>query len=364
MYNPGGLSGGQYSVFKFAGELSDNHNVTLFYVNHKSLVKESNKRFKTRGILYIPKLSKNPFIYNLIENIYDRFVLGPFLKKNKIDYIIGTQKLDAVKAVSLGKKYNIKVVNFIFETPDWLKRNLPYWEEKWNSDKTLREYWNKFKKALPESDYIIANSGITAEETKKWVGIDVSGIVYPGVIKKFKFSENISKNNQIIYIGRLSPNKNVDEIILALHELQLDLKLVVCGAGSSENELRNIVKEKKVNVEFLGRVTEESKWQELQKSLFMVFPSSFEGFGMPPMEALMTEIPCICSDIKIFKEVYKDKVEYFREHNIEELASKIKYLYINSDYREKRGKEGRSYVIQNFGWEKSRKEIEKILKLN
>ena len=94
----------------------------------------------------------------------------------------------------------------------------------------------------------------------------------------------------------------------------------------------------------------------------MVFPSSFEGFGIPPMEALACGIPCICSDIPILKEVYKDYVEYFKEHNIDDMSDRISYLLENPLHCNERGKIGKEYVEDNFGWDKSAQKLEMKLK--
>ena len=102
--------------------------------------------------------------------------------------------------------------------------------------------------------------------------------------------------------------------------------------------------------------------QFTHESVFMVFPSSFEGFGMPPGEALMLEKPCICSNIPVLKEIYGDYVEYFREHDINQLAKKMKYLIENPAYRKKRGREGRRFVLQTYDWGSSARRFIKILR--
>jgi len=116
-----------------------------------------------------------------------------------------------------------------------------------------------------------------------------------------------------------------------------------------------------VKCEFKGRITDHEKWLLIKKSKFMVFPSSFEGFGMSPMEALYCERPCIVSDIPIFKEVYQDKVEYFEEHNVTELTRLINKLANHPKYCREKGINGRKYVENTFGWLRSAKKIERIL---
>ena len=85
----------------------------------------------------------------------------------------------------------------------------------------------------------------------------------------------------------------------------------------------------------------------------MVFPSSFEGFGMPPMEALLHGIPCICSDLPILREVYENHVIYFKEHDIKDLAIKIEYFLENIGSLSKITEPGKQYVLNKYGWDKS-----------
>ena len=84
-------------------------------------------------------------------------------------------------------------------------------------------------------------------------------------------------------------------------------------------------------VEFKGKMDEYTKWVEIKKSLFMILPSSFEGFGMPPAEALYCKIPCIASDLPVLRENYGDYLEYFPARNVEALRTKIEFLINKSD---------------------------------
>ena len=93
----------------------------------------------------------------------------------------------------------------------------------------------------------------------------------------------------------------------------------------------------------------------------MVFPSSFEGFGMPPMEALAAGTPCICSNIPILRELYGEYVDYVEVHDIKMMAEKIKLLATDKNYREMSASRGKKYIGENFGWERAASQIETIL---
>jgi len=357
------FGGGDYSMFKFAEALAkQGHQIVVFYLGNQKLLSQNiNPTFKVFKKFNIELDFKGRGLINIvIDYIYDECFLYRYLKRNcdKIDFIVGYQREMALKAMKLRARYKLKTALFTFETPGWLMEKWPAWRSIYLNDSKLRKSWDLYKKALISSDLIIANSNITCDETWKWIGRTSDLVLYPGISPMETPDKNIAKQKQIIYVGRLEENKNVNEIIEALALSKLDVKLVVCGRGSLERELIELSKIKRVNVVFKGEVEEEPTWAEIKKSLFMVFPSSFEGFGMPPMEALTMGIPCICSNIPILKEIYGNYVEYFEEHDIVGLGEKMKMLLANSDYIKERGELGSRFVQSKFGWEKSDKKLE------
>jgi len=360
------FGGGGYSVYKYFEYFAKRgHRVHLLYVTNPSFkIKQSNFITYTKPMIPL-KLKGVNYINKFLERLTDTVMIPHLIKKNRFDYIVGYQRRTAIKATKLSEKYNLKVANIIFETPDWLMSEWNDWEKIWRKNKRLRNSWKKFANSLGKSDIIIANSKLTQKYVEKWINKKISGFVYPGVdVLNGSDRKKPSRENQIVFIGRLQKNKNVNIIIEALALLKIDCKLIICGDGPERQKLEALANELNVRVSFLGRVTERRKWEELQKSFLMVYPSSFEGFGIPPMEALACEIPCICSDIPIFKEIYNDKVDFFKEHDIDELAEKIKFLLENPQYCKMRGDKGKEYVEINFGWDKSAHKIEVILNKN
>jgi len=357
------VAGGSYAQYKFGEYLAKRGNyVTIFggdrpvFFKNYQLPKKLKLNFRGK----FPKLFKGWEVIDTIwKKIYLHFVIIPYMKKEKPDYIVGFLREEAITTVKLSKKLGIKSINFIFETPIWMKKQI--------GNRFKNEYRGKFKKswektkfAYQETNFLIPNSELTRKECSQWLKRIVEVPIYPGMdfIRK---KSNIREKNQIIYIGRLNEYKNVDILIEALSMVKDAPKLVIIGCGEEENKLKGLSNKLNVKCDFKGRVTDEEKWLELRKSMFMVFPSSFEGFGIPPAESLICGKPCICSHIPIFHEVYQNKVEYFEENNVIDLAKKIKFLLNNANYRKKKGKEGKKYVKSKFSWKKSAEKIEKIL---
>ena len=369
MDNAKGIGGGDYSIFKFAEYLAKIGNKVKVFASKENEFYKNYELPKNLSITYrsvVPYLFKGCGRVDLFwDKIFTKIFIENYIKKNKnIDFIAGYQTSSAIKATKLGKKYGLKVINFVFESPTWLEKQLG---DKWTNDLKKPRYkklWDDFEDSLKHCDIIFVNSNITNKETKIWLKSKVDATIYPGI--DFDIVKNIpeqKKENQIIYIGRLHKYKNVDEIVKSLAKIKSPPKLAICGDGPEKEKLMQLASKLKINCVFKGQLTDYEKWAEIKKSKFMVFPSSMEGFGMPPMEALYCGVPCICSDLPVFREVYKNKVEYFKEHNINDLKRKILFLLENTNYCIKRGKEGKRYIENRFSWLKSARKIEKIIKL-
>ena len=359
------FGGGDFAVYKYFEYLSlRGHEVVCYYTSYPDFFKSYDNFICKKKIFFDYKFKGMGILNATIEKIYDKFVLNNYLEKHssEIDFIVGYQKDTAIKAVNLGRKHNIKVANLIFETPLWLEKEWNAWSEIWRGSKTLRSKWQNFKTSLHKSEIIIAISKMTAKETKKWSGREVGGVAYPGfTIPDSIKNLDVPKENQIIFVGRLVNNKNVADILKALSLIKNPPKLVICGNGDEYHNLISLSNKLNLRCDFMGKVDEEKKWLEIKKSLCMVFPSSFEGFGMPPMEALAAGTPCICSNIPILCELYGEYVDYVEVHDIKMMAEKIKLLATDKNYREMSASRGKKYIGENFGWERAASQIETIL---
>ena len=359
------VGGGSYAMFKFAEHLAKlGHNITVFTdlkpIFYRDYYLPTNLKLVYRG--GISKLFKGSSRLDEIWDwIYFKIVVKQYVRVNRdIDFVVGFLRESAIKAANIGKKYNIKTANFIFESPPWMinqlgKRFLNEYKGK------FKKSWERTRKAYQETDILFPISNLTRRECIKWLKRRIEKPIYPGVEILF-FNQNIKEENQVIYVGRLNEYKNINRIIEAFSKLKNPPKLVIVGTGEEEKKLKKLANKLNVLCEFKGKLNDAEKWNEIQKSMFMVFPSSFEGFGMPPAEALVCKKPCICSDIPILKEVYTSKVEYFKTGNLKDLIKKIEFLLGHSEYRKKRGEEGREYILSKYSWRKSAKRIENILK--
>ena len=152
----------------------------------------------------------------------------------------------------------------------------------------------------------------------------------------------------ILYLGLRIAHKNVEGVIRAfLHLVDdfPDLKLVIAGSRYSTPDM---VDRWKVDPRLTGKLIEipDPKDEEIVR-LFsgakaFVFPSFAEGFGLPPLEAMASGVPVVCSDIPVFREVYGDAVRYVDPGAPESIASGVRDVLGDgalADSLRKRGRE-------------------------
>lgn len=133
------------------------------------------------------------------------------------------------------------------------------------------------------------------------------------------------KNNTIVFVGNVKRHKGLVTLLNAfsmLKDTDLELKIIgekqgfITGLDLDESAYKNVV--------FTGKLDNESLFYEIQHAKFLVQPSIYEGFGIPPLEALYLGTQPIVSDIEVFREIYDGlPVIFFKTDDCEDLAKAI-----------------------------------------
>ena len=170
-------------------------------------------------------------------------------------------------------------------------------------------------------DLIISPSKLVANYLKDF-GND-SKIVPVGIdLRKFVYSEQ--KENYYLFIGRLTQDKGVLEVLEAASELP-DQKFKIAGTGPLKETVRRYANKYR-NIEYLGFVSEEEKINLLKNARLLIVPSRAETFGVVYIEAMASGTPAIGSaetrEIGILKESYNGW--YVKYGDSKELANKIR----------------------------------------
>jgi glycosyltransferase involved in cell wall biosynthesis len=129
-------------------------------------------------------------------------------------------------------------------------------------------------------------------------------------------------------------------------------------AGGYNKKVFNSPEVKSSNITFIQNFSDETLVNLYKNCLAVIYPSKFEGFGIPLLECIYFDKPIICSNIKVFKEIGNDYPNFFDLDNADELKS---YLEIIKSGRELK-KGNREDVLKKYSWFNSSKVI--IKKLN
>jgi len=272
--------------------------------------------------------------------------------------------------------------------------------------------WHKFvypQKQAQKADLIVAISESTKRDLVNLYQIDTEKIkvIYPGVDKKFrpinrndpgllrarkKYNLPIDEKGFILYFGTIEPRKNILALIRAFEQIKeeknlpplqiqwrgfeglvkkeeqgidfSDLKLVISGAkGWLYKEVFDKAKNSffRKDIIFTGYIDEEDKPYLYNLAEVFVYPSFFEGFGLPPLESMACGVPTIVSNNSSLPEVAREGAVMIDANNVNELSFVIRKILESRELRNQLVAKALEKAKQ-FNWDKTAKEFLKIFK--
>ncbi len=171
----------------------------------------------------------------------------------------------------------------------------------------------------------------------------------------------------VLYAGNIKPHKNLERLIEAFHTLRQDpdlahVKLLIIGDEVSKYAtLRRAVHRYKLHkhVRFFGFVPDKTLAVLYRLARVFVFPSLYEGFGFPPLEAMAAGAPVITSNVSSLPEVVGDAALLIDPLDPAAIANAMRRVLMDSDLREDLRQRGLRRV-QEFSWERSVRRVREI----
>jgi glycosyltransferase involved in cell wall biosynthesis len=156
-----------------------------------------------------------------------------------------------------------------------------------------------------------------------------------------------------LFLGSLNPRKNLRGAIAAIDRVRAatgeDLRLVVIGQGKDIFAGRGEADACPSFVEFAGYADDREKWAYLRGAELLLMPSFLEGFGLPVAEALRVGTPVVASDIAVFRELYRDTVEYVDPRSPASIADGIHRILKDRARHAVLAQRGRE-LVERFTW--------------
>lgn len=156
----------------------------------------------------------------------------------------------------------------------------------------------------------------------------------------------------ILAVGSMDPRKNFKNLVQAFENLgDINADIVIAG-GTNPRVFKNKSISFSSNVKYLGYVSDNQLKALYEKAYCFVYPSFYEGFGLPPLEAMSVGCPVIVSNVASLPEVCGSNAIYCDPNDVNDIAEKIAYIVENPEIREK-------YKIKaiehssNFTWKES-----------
>lgn len=221
------------------------------------------------------------------------------------------------------------------------------------SEASRRDILRFYPEADPERVQVVPNA------------IDEAFLEDPGEEEMQRVKERYQiRGRFILYVGNIKPHKNLDRLVLAFSLLKQrpghqDVKLLIIGDQlHQQGFLRRAVEGARVrqDVRFFGFVPDQTLSALYRLASVFAFPSLYEGFGLPPLEAMACGTPVVTSRISSLPEVVGDAAVLVDPLSVDDIASSLERVLGDEELRRDLVVRGRARVRQ-FSWERSVKTV-------
>ena len=248
--------------------------------------------------------------------------------------------------------------------------------------KESARYYGHIDEAVRWTDHIIAVSESTKRDTMQHLGVPEEKItvVYEAAnpifrpVDREKAQQEVRNRHGvdgpfILFVSTIEPRKNVPTLLRAVWQLQQcykeDIRLVLAGGkGWLYEDAFALVEELKLDgrVHFVGRVSSEDLLYLYNAAEMLAHPAFYEGFGLPPLEAMACGLPPVVSNVASLPEVVGDAGLLIDPHDTDELTVAMWRLLNDNGLRREMREKGLRQA-ERFSWERAARETQQIYRL-
>jgi glycosyltransferase involved in cell wall biosynthesis len=173
-----------------------------------------------------------------------------------------------------------------------------------------------------------------------------------GILPTYK--RNVKKEDYILFTGQRSGYKNFERFIEAIAPIlnRYNLRLICTGSAFTEEETTLLNQHKIIEKTKAVFVPENGLQNIYSKALMFVFPSLYEGFGIPILEAFASGCPALLSRTSCFPEIAEDAAMYFDPYSVNDMRQTMEKVLLDSSIQKTLSEDGFER-LKHFSWEKT-----------
>lgn len=224
------------------------------------------------------------------------------------------------------------------------------------------------RQVLHQADRIFCNSLTTAQDVQHFLKVPSQKLVITPLAcdhERFQFLD-LPTSNYFLYIGRGNPHKNIDRLIRAFAQLPQAQNYELWLAGSFDSRYTPGLQQLAISlgiqaqVKFLDYVPEQELPRLINRAIALVFPSLWEGFGLPVLEAMACGTPVITSNISALKEVAGEAAILVNPYKTKEITAAMQDLLQDQGLRSHLCDRGLARAKQ-FTWQQTAAATQSVL---
>ena len=188
-------------------------------------------------------------------------------------------------------------------------------------------------------------------------------VIPHGVEAEFFSLDRTHLDPYVLCVSTLHPHKNFERLIRAWARRKREYRLVITGVrGFGAQSIEALIAELRVgdSVQLTGWVPREEIYRLYERALASIFPSTFEGFGLPVLEALAAGVPVACSDIPVLHEVAGDAALFFDPLDEGAIAASLDRIVSDAALRAQLSAAG-PLRARGFTWERTAEQTLRVL---
>ncbi|SFB67922.1 Glycosyltransferase involved in cell wall bisynthesis [Brevinema andersonii] len=318
-----------------------------------------NGRFLTQNITGVQRVAMN-FTKELAGRVVDLQVFTPPFRGSE-DSLLPLRVLPALKPYSLFweqiklpltlKKCDF-LLNFGNTAPIFVKNQAVMIHDaafmrqpEWFSRSFAFYYRVLIPQIVKRARFLMTVSQFSKDEIINCFGVDSERILVLPLWLDSIFSSEIQrpiaeKKKYILSVASIEPRKNYSSLLKAFSQQKTNVTLKLAGGATHHFAS---VDNKYIDpcIQFLGRMNDQQLVSLYRNALFFCSLSFYEGFGLPPLEAMALGCPVLVSDIPAHREVCGDAVLYADPYDIDDIAQKMRLMLENSRLRQELAEKGK-----------------------